>query len=195
MSIEIQKMNFKSLDRAYDVLISAIKYDEIVIKALGNNHSNKELLKFLVDNIRNRGVDYHSTYEAYHEAQVERHNSDNISLGDSIRLTSLLNLAMRCLYQVINDRYEIVYGKEYLNTFMKTLNLKQRDFLFETRRLSSDTYEILTHKKIMKKLSGSEDKELTEALYNNYEAVRFFYSEDVRVERLVIPESKHREVA
>lgn len=197
MSIEIKDINFKNLDRAYDRLVSAIKYDEIVRKALDNDDSNKELLKFLINNIRTKGVVYHSSYEAFHEAQVERQNSENRSLGDSIRLTSLLNLTMRCLFQVIDDRYEIVYGKEYLNYFMKSLNVKQRDFLFDNRRVSLNTYEILSNKNLKKNisLSNSEKKEFTEALYNNYEAVRFFYSFGVRTERLVIRELKLSEAA
>lgn len=197
MSIEIKKINFKNLDRAYDRLVSAIKYDEIVRKALDENDSNKESLKFLINNIRTKGVVYHSSYEAFHEAQVERQNSENRSLGDSIRLTSLLNLTMRCLFQVIDNRYEIVYEKEYLDSFMRSLNVKQREFLFDNRRVSLDKYEILNHKKIKKtiSLSNSENKEFTEALYNNYEAVRFFYSEGVRTERLVIPELKFGEAA
>lgn len=197
MSIEIKNINFKDLDRAYDRIISAIKYDEIVRKALDNNDSNKELLKFLINNIRIKGVVYHSSFEAYHEAQVVRQNSDDRSLGDSIRLTSLLNLAMRRLFQVIDDRYEIVYEREYLNLFMNSLNVKQREFLFDNRRVSLDKYEILNHKKANKNisLSLSENKGFTEALYNNYEAVRFFYSEGVRIERLVIPELKLSEVA
>lgn len=195
MSIEIQNLNFKDLNRAYDVLISAINHDKIVQNALGNNDSNKRLLKFLIENIRNNGVDYHSTNERYHDAQVEREISDDRDLGDSIRLTSMLNLSMRCLFQVIDDRYEIVYEREYLNSFMKSINVKQRDFLFENRRHSLNTYEMLNHKSNMKKLSDSEKNALTEALYNNYEAVMFFYSESVRTERLVIPESKHREAA
>lgn len=195
MSIETQKINFKNLDIAYDVLIKAMKYDEVVKTALLKSGSNIKILNFVSDNIGEEGVVYHSTPASYYDAQIARAENKLSDLNNSIRLTAQLNLSMRCLFNIIDDRYEILYEKDYLKYFMTSLDPKHRDFLFYNRRVSLNKYEFLVHKGSKKKLSMSEDHELAEALYNNYEAVRFFYSEGVRTERLVIPELKLSEAA
>lgn len=195
------ELNFYNMRNAYDIIIQALKTDDMVKAVITKQDSLIKILEHTANVFKEEDItDTKRVIYTENEMFLTREKigriSDRALINHYTNMTLdtvILNLAMSSIYSEIENRYDTLFSSlctyetgciDFYYKVYKTINDDQRLFLRDYRSESLNVVERFLDKNKSKATQSNKAK-IEKALINIYDALKVYYSHRVCVKTIL----------